>query len=186
MATIAYVGIQCPTLHHTLRTPGRGNWKLKCSSTSPSTVNPSSKVLDVNSSSRVDCVIVGAGISGLCIAQEVAKNHSNLIVTEARDKAGGNITTVERDGYLWEEGPNSFQPSDPMLNLIVDSGLKDELVLGDPNAPRFVFWEGKLRPVPSRPRDLPFFDLMTFPGKIRAAFGAIGLRPPAPVGPSIL
>lgn len=184
MATIAYVGCQCPTLHHSLRTPERGNWKLKC--TSPSTVNPSSKVQDVNSSSRVDCVIVGAGISGLCIAQAVAKNHSNLIVTEARDRAGGNITTVERDGYLWEEGPNSFQPSDPMLNLIVDNELKDELVLGDPNAPRFVFWEGKLRPVPSGLADLPFFDLMTFPGKIRAAFGAIGLRPPAPVGLSIL
>lgn len=180
MATFAYVGCQCPTLHHTLRTPKRGNWKFRCSSPSPSTVSPSSNVLNVNSSSRLDCVIVGAGISGLCIAQAVVKNHPNLIVTEARDRAGGNITTVQRDGYLWEEGPNSFQPSDPMLNLIVDSGLKDELVLGDPNAPRFVFWEGKLRPVPSRLTDLPFFDLLTFPGKIRAAFGAIGLRPPAP------
>ncbi|KAI6686734.1 hypothetical protein NL676_032647 [Syzygium grande] len=29
---------------------------------------------------------------------------------EAGDCVDGNITTVERDGYLWEEGPNSFQP----------------------------------------------------------------------------
>lgn len=187
MATIGYVGCQCPTLSHTLRVPDRLKWKVRCStSPSPSAINPSSKVLDANSSSRLDCVIVGAGISGLCIAQAVAKNYPNLIVTEARDRVGGNITTVERDGYLWEEGPNSFQPSDPILNLIVDSGLKDELVLGDPNAPRFVFWEGKLRPVPSKLMDLPFFDLMSFPGKIRAAFGAIGLRPPPPVGLSIL
>ncbi|KAL0389787.1 UNVERIFIED_CONTAM: Protoporphyrinogen oxidase, chloroplastic [Sesamum calycinum] len=132
--------------------------------------------------SMLDCVIVGAGISGLCIAQALATKHanSNLMVTEARERVGGNITTVERDGYLWEEGPNSFQPSDPMLTMAVDSGLKDELVLGDPNAPRFVLWNGKLRPVPSKPMDLPFFDLMSFPGKLRAGFGAIGLRPPPP------
>lgn len=105
---------------------------------------------------------------------------SNVIVTEARDRVGGNITTMEGDGYLWEEGPNSFQPSDSMLTMAVDSGLKDDLVLGDPNAPRFVLWNGKLRPVPSKPTDLPFFDLMSFPGKLRAGFGALGIRPPPP------
>ncbi|MQL71830.1 hypothetical protein Taro_004175 [Colocasia esculenta] len=137
---------------------------------------------------RADCVVVGAGISGLCIAQALATRHAGggagsateVLVTEARDRVGGNITTVERDGYLWEEGPNSFQPSDPVLTMAVDSGLKDDLVLGDPNAPRFVLWEGKLRPVPSKPTDLPFFDLMSIGGKLRAGFGAIGIRPPPP------
>jgi protoporphyrinogen/coproporphyrinogen III oxidase len=42
----------------------------------------------------------------------------------------------------------------------VDSELKDDLVFGDPNAPRFVLWEGKLKPAPSKPADLPFFDFM--------------------------
>lgn len=65
--------------------------------------------------------------------------------------------------------------------LQVDSGLKDDLVFGDPNAPRFVLWNGKLRPVPSKPTDLPFFDLMSIGGKLRAGFGAIGIRPPPPV-----
>lgn len=63
----------------------------------------------------------------------------------------------------------------------MDSGLKDDLVLGDPEAPRFVLWNGKLRPVPSKPTDFPFFDLMSFAGKLRAGFGALGLRPPPPV-----
>ncbi|KAL6008919.1 Protoporphyrinogen oxidase 1, chloroplastic [Asimina triloba] len=133
----------------------------------------------------VDCVVVGAGISGLVITQALATKHRDVVaggvlVTEARDRVGGNISTVERDGYLWEEGPNSFQPSDSMLALAVDNGLKDDLVLGDPTAPRFVLWNGKLRPVPSKPTDLPFFDLMSFPGKLRAGLGAFGIRPPPP------
>ncbi|WVZ71530.1 hypothetical protein U9M48_020105 [Paspalum notatum var. saurae] len=131
-----------------------------------------------------DCVVVGGGVSGLCTAQALATRHGvgDVLVTEARARPGGNITTVERpeEGYLWEEGPNSFQPSDPVLTMAVDSGLKDDLVFGDPNAPRFVLWEGKLRPVPSKPADLPFFDLMSIPGKLRAGLGALGIRPPPP------
>lgn len=135
-----------------------------------------------------DCVVVGGGISGLCTAQALALEHaeraSKVLVTEARERVGGNITSMtSEDGkYLWEEGPNSFQPSQAVLKMAVDSGLKDELVLGDPNAPRFVWWEGKLRPVPASPADLPFFDLMSFPGKIRAGLGAMGLRPQPPAG----
>ncbi|KAJ7977753.1 Protoporphyrinogen oxidase [Quillaja saponaria] len=160
---------------------------VRCSIAEESTISPSKtsgeSSFDGNHAS-VDCVVVGGGISGLCIAQFLSTKHANVaanvIVTEAKDRVGGNITTIERDGYLWEEGPNSFQPSDPMLTLVVDSGLKDDLVLGDPNAPRFVLWNGKLRPVPSKPTDLPFFDLLSIGGKLRAGFGALGIRPPAP------
>jgi oxygen-dependent protoporphyrinogen oxidase len=63
----------------------------------------------------------------------------------------------------------------------VDSGIKDELVLGDPTAPRFVLWGGRLRPVPAGLIDLPFFDLLSIFGKIRAGLGALGFRPAAPV-----
>ncbi|CAN1762451.1 Protoporphyrinogen oxidase 1, chloroplastic [Linum perenne] len=155
--------------------------KLRCSITEqPSTESQ----FKASRSTTADCVVVGGGISGLCIAQALATKHSkvtqNVIVTEASDRVGGNIITVERDGYLWEEGPNSFQPSDSMLSLVVDSGLKDDLVLGDPDAPRFVLWDGKLRPVPSKPTDLPVFDLMSIGGKLRAGFGALGFRPPPP------
>ena len=99
-----------------------------------------------------------------------------MLVTEARERVGGNITTRSDpgEGYLWEEGPNSFQPNDSMLKAAVDAGVADQLVFGDPKAPRFVWWEGKLRPTPSGP-DVVTFDLMSFPGKIRAGLGAAGL-----------
>lgn len=128
------------------------------------------------SSAEYDAVIVGGGISGLVAAQALAAKHgvSNFLVTEARERVGGNITSLEANGYIWEEGPNSFQPNDSMLQIAVDSGCDSELVFGDPTAPRFVWWENKLRPVPSG-LDAVTFDLMSLLGKIRAGLGAVGL-----------
>ncbi len=122
-----------------------------------------------------DIIIVGGGLTGLVAGQALAAKHgvSNFLVTEAKERVGGNITSREGGGYVWEEGPNSFQPNDSMLQIAVrgslampssrhatwhcsklpcpqvDSGCDKELVFGDPTAPRFVWWEGKLRPVPS-------------------------------------
>lgn len=72
-----------------------------------------------------DTVVVGAGISGLVTAQALATNHGDrvksFLVTEGRDRVGGNITSLQGDGYVWEEGPNSFQPNDSMLQAAVSN-----------------------------------------------------------------
>ena len=63
----------------------------------------------------------------------------------------------------------------------VDAGVADELVMGDPTAPRFVFWKNKLRATPSSPVSAVIGDFLSFPGKIRAGLGAVGLfKGPAP------
>lgn len=71
----------------------------------------------------LDTVVVGAGISGLVTAQALATKHSDkvksFLVTEGRERVGGNITSMQGDGYVWEEGPNSFQPNDAMLQAAV-------------------------------------------------------------------
>jgi len=68
--------------------------------------------------------------------------------------------------------------NNPIL-LQVDAGIEKELVFGDPKAPRYVWWEKKLRPTPSGP-DALTFDLLTIAGKIRAGLGALGFKKGAP------
>ena len=46
----------------------------------------------------LDVVVVGGGVSGLCTAQALVTKHAGaarrVLVTESRDRVGGNITTV--------------------------------------------------------------------------------------------
>jgi oxygen-dependent protoporphyrinogen oxidase len=132
----------------------------------------------------LDVLVVGAGISGLTIAHElaIAKKY-RVLVAEAQDRVGGAITSAENDeGYLWEEGPNSFQPTPELLRLAVQVGLKDELVLADGKLPRFVFYNGKLNALPMSPPKAIATKLLTWGGKIRLALGAIGFARPAMAG----
>jgi oxygen-dependent protoporphyrinogen oxidase len=70
-----------------------------------------------------DVVVVGGGLSGLVTGLGLEAQHGvkNFLVTEARERVGGNITSMSGDGYVWEEGPNSFQPNDSMLQVAVRS-----------------------------------------------------------------
>ncbi len=64
--------------------------------------------------------------------------------------------------------------------------MDKELVFGDPKAPRFVWWEKKLRPTPSGP-DALTFDLLSIGGKLRAGLGALGIKKAAPgISPVLL
>ena len=132
----------------------------------------------------VDALIVGAGISGLSLAhalQKEAKTGSPLkiLVAESQGRVGGNITTATADGFLWEEGPNSFSPTPELMKLAVDVGLKQELIFADRKLPRFVYWQNKLQPVPMTPQAMIQSRLLSFPGKLRALFGALGFVAPA-------
>jgi len=130
----------------------------------------------------VDVVVVGGGVSGLCAAFELLKElpEASILVTEGRERVGGNITTFKEDGRIWEEGPASFQPGDTILSVACDVGLGKDIVLADPSSYRFVWWEGRLRPLPASPADAVFGDFLSFPGKIRAGLGAIGFKDPMP------
>ena len=141
---------------------------------------------------QVDCLIVGSGVSGSTLAFNLVRNQNidNVLMVESNPVVGGNLISKENsDGFVWEEGPNSFQPTPYICRVIHELGLESELVLADGSLPRFVYWQGEgagdklanLHALPTNlPGDLLDFNLLTWPGKIRAGLGAVGLIEPPP------
>jgi oxygen-dependent protoporphyrinogen oxidase len=96
-------------------------------------------------------VVLGAGISGLACAYALQKRGQNVLVVEAKSRPGGVIQSIEKDGYLLEQGPQSFSGTPLLYELCADLGLNEQLVEAPNAAPRFVVLGGKLVPVPMSP-----------------------------------
>ena len=75
----------------------------------------------------------------------------SAVVLESERARGGVIGTVERNGFLFEAGPQSFLGTAPVLELIRELKLEGELMQADPNAPRYVYVKGRLQAVPMSP-----------------------------------
>jgi protoporphyrinogen/coproporphyrinogen III oxidase len=152
----------------------------------------SSSQLSEAATKEVDCLVVGSGVSGSCLAFNLAKHQGvdNVLMVERNDVVGGNLISKENDeGFVWEEGPNSFQPTPYICRIVHELGITKDLVLADGSLPRFVYWKGggaggklaNLHALPTNlPGDLLDFTLLTWPGKIRAGLGAVGLIAPPP------
>jgi protoporphyrinogen/coproporphyrinogen III oxidase len=98
--------------------------------------------------------VIGAGISGLACAYRLQQSGVDVALLEASDHAGGLMGTVEKGGALFETGPQSFQGTDALLDLIRELGIEGELQKADPRAPRYVFLHGHLRKIPMSPQAL--------------------------------
>lgn len=96
-------------------------------------------------------VVIGGGISGLACALRLGQLGVPLTLLDAAARPGGLIGTVEKGGFLFESGPQSFQATDALLGLIRELGIESELCQADARAPRFVLRHGRLQKIPMSP-----------------------------------
>jgi protoporphyrinogen/coproporphyrinogen III oxidase len=124
-------------------------------------------------------LIIGAGISGLSCAYRLRQLGIRSLILEAKERAGGVIATIRRNGFLFEAGPQC--PRFPALvwRLVRDLGLESKFVAGDPKAKRYILRHGRLHPAPFSPGGLVATRLMGLGSKFRILTEAFrSSRPP--------
>ncbi len=112
-------------------------------------------------------VVIGAGISGLVCAYRLKTLGIDVALIERFDRVGGVIQSERIDGFLIERGPNSSQGTEELFALVEELGITGELIEGNPKAPAYVYFKGRLHPVPSGAGAFIKSDLLSLGGKLR-------------------
>ncbi len=93
--------------------------------------------------------IIGGGISGLVAAFLLKSRGFDVALFEKSGRVGGNIRTVEVDGFKIEYAPNSLLKSPRLVDLIRELGLDAEVLAANlSNKKRYVLRDGKLASLP--------------------------------------
>ncbi|MFZ9651177.1 MAG: FAD-dependent oxidoreductase, partial [Ilumatobacteraceae bacterium] len=74
---------------------------------------------------RVDAVVVGAGLAGLAAARQIKSRGRSVIVVEAQDGVGGRVRTDKVDGFLLDRGFQVLLTAYPELKTQIDMSALD-------------------------------------------------------------
>ena len=125
-------------------------------------------------------IVIGAGITGLTCAFRLQQSGIRVLVLEASNSPGGLIATFEKNGFLFEAGPQCPRFAPVLWELVRDLGLEGEFVPGDSRLPRYLLKNGKLHKAPFSPLDFLATGLVGLGSKYRLLTEALrGSRPPA-------
>jgi oxygen-dependent protoporphyrinogen oxidase len=114
-------------------------------------------------------VVIGAGISGLCVAYWLKKQGINVRVLEKDSEVGGTMKTLHDNGWLIETGPNSALETTALFGqLFEELGITNRRVYASEIASkRYILRDGHLHPLPMNPVSFFTSTLWSFSAKLR-------------------
>jgi oxygen-dependent protoporphyrinogen oxidase len=125
----------------------------------------------VDSTRVFDVVVAGGGLSGLAVAEAILRRapQTSLLCLEARERTGGCIRTIRRDGFVMEAGPAGFlDRSGAMRRLAASLEMEDRLIQSSSGEQvRWVQRGGRLHRFPSSVGSFLLSDLLSARGKLR-------------------
>ena len=125
-------------------------------------------------------VVIGGGISGLACAFRLRQLGIQAVVLEASPRPGGMISTVRRNGFVFEAGPQCPRFPASVWNLVRELNLEKEFVAGDPKAKRYILRDGRLHLAPFSPTGLLATQLVGRQSKYRLLSEVLrNTQPPA-------
>ena len=71
-----------------------------------------------------DCIVIGAGLSGLTAARELERAGKSVLLLESSDDVGGRVRSDQIDGYICDRG---FQVINPKYPQVAKSGVLKDL-----------------------------------------------------------
>jgi len=111
---------------------------------------------------KTDVIVIGEGITGLCIAYWLKKRGINVTVLAKDSEVGGTMKSVQEQGFLYETGANTALETTPLFKeLISDLRLESEFTYANPEGKnRYILRNGVLHSMPLGPGS--FFSTKLF------------------------
>ena len=121
-------------------------------------------------------IIVGAGLSGLSAAYKLHKSGFDITVLECRNRHGGRVKTMRRDGFIIDAGPDAMTTGYiEYLELARELGLGDNIVTSSPVIG--LIRKGRVIDIdPARAVAALFTPALSWAAKVKFAMGLFRIR----------
>jgi protoporphyrinogen/coproporphyrinogen III oxidase len=118
---------------------------------------------------KTDVIIIGEGITGLCVAYWLKKRGIKVTVLAKDSEVGGTMKSVQDHGFLYETGANTGLETTPLIKeLVSDLKLESEFVYAHPEGKnRYILRDGILRSMPLGPGSFLSTKLFSLTAKLR-------------------
>jgi protoporphyrinogen oxidase len=130
----------------------------------------------MSAAQRGKAIVVGAGLAGLSAAWRLQKGGYAVTVLDNRNRPGGRVTTIHREGFIIDAGPSTLTESYKQYRILAaEVGLGDTFVHSSPVVG--LVRDGRVIDIDtSRAWTLPFTPALSFSAKLQFLRGLLRCR----------